>query len=60
MVEPTAKSDFGFVTPVQFIAELLVDLRDKYFASDDKPEYEQVRKNIMYSLEKLDNKHSLF
>lgn len=62
MVEPTTslKSDFGFVTPVQFIAEMLVNLREKYFSSDDNPEFEQVRKNIKYSLEKLDNKQSLF
>lgn len=61
MVEPSAQSqpNFGFVTPVQFIAQLLVDLRSKYFM-DETPEFELVRKNIQYSLEKLNNKQSLF
>ena len=53
MVE-TSKN-FGFVTPVQFIAQMLVDLRLKYFL-DDSDEHDQIRRNINYSLDKLTNK----
>ena len=57
MVE--SSKNFGFVTPVQFIAQMLVDLRLKYFA-DDSEEHDQIRRNIGYSLDKLNNKSSLF
>ena len=44
---------------MQFIAQMLVDLRLKYF-SEDSEEHDQIRRNISYSLDKLNNKSSLF
>ena len=49
-----------FITPVQFIAKLLMDLRDNYFVDESGPEITKIRTRINYSLEKLNNKQSLF
>lgn len=52
-------NSFGFMTPVQFIANLLIDLRENYFMGQSQ-ENESVRNKIQYCLEKLNNKQSLF
>ena len=51
---------FGLITPAMFISEMLVNLQNKYFSAEDNPEFAKVRKDIQYSLEKLNNKQSLF
>jgi hypothetical protein len=54
------QSTFGLITPAMFISEMLVNLQSKYFSSEEDPEHAKVRKDISYSLEKLNNKASLF
>lgn len=64
MVEKTDQSngalDLDFITPVQFIAKLLLDLRNNYFNDETTPEVTKIRSRITYSLDKLNNKASLF
>ena len=60
------KSDIGagleldFVTPVQFIAKLLLELRERYFLDEDRQDYKDIRSRINYALDRLNNKQTLF
>lgn len=51
---------FEYSTPVDFIARFLIELKQTYFNSNDNVAFEEVRKKINYSLEKLNNRASLF
>lgn len=52
----SAALDLDFITPVQFIAKLLLELRDNYFSNEERPEVKEIRTRINYSLDKLNNK----
>lgn len=56
---PKRQTSSVFITPIQFISQLLIDLKQKYFR-DESTESAQVRAHLDYSLEHLKNKHSLF
>jgi len=52
----SAVLDLDFITPVQFIAKLLLELRDNYFSNEERPEVKEIRTRINYSLDRLNNK----
>lgn len=43
------KASSAYITPVQFISQLLLDLKSRYF-TEDSPESQRVRSHIDYSL----------
>ena len=50
----------GYSTPVNFIARLLIELKQTYFINDENLAHTEVRRKINHSLEMLNNRSSLF